>query len=164
MTRGTRSCRPGPSRRRRRRRRHSDPGLGRGRARGTARRSGKLMRRNGVAVAALAAAVLLQLTFVNGLPLPGGGAPDLVLLCVVALGLTGGPQAGLVAGFLAGLALDLAPPASEIVGQYALVLCLAGYLGGKLRLTVRRSASMAVVASALVMAAGEAMAAALVLA
>ena len=72
------------------------------------------MKRIVVAGVALFAAVLIQLTVVNGLPFPGGGTPDLVLLCVVALGLTGGTQAGLIAGFFAGLALDLAPPAWQM--------------------------------------------------
>jgi len=74
------------------------------------------MKRLIVVVAALAAALLVQLTIVNRLPLPGGGVPDLVLLCVVGIGLVAGPQPGLIAGFCAGLALDLAPPQAELVG------------------------------------------------
>ncbi len=46
------------------------------------------MKRKVAAVSALAALLLVQLTVVNGVALPGGGTPDLVLLCVVALGLT----------------------------------------------------------------------------
>ena len=101
------------------------------------------MKRIVVAGVALFAAVLIQLTVVNGLPFPGGGTPDLVLLCVVAIGRTAGPAAGLTAGFCAGLALDLAPPASQLVGQYALVLCLVGYGSGRLRFTLRHSALLA---------------------
>ena len=52
----------------------------------------------------LAIALMLQLTVVNRLPLPGAGGPDLVLLTVVALGLCSGPAAGAVTGFCAGLA------------------------------------------------------------
>ena len=83
------------------------------------------------AFAGPAAALLVQLTIVNGLRLPGGGVPDLVLLCVVALGMSGGPGWGVVAGFCAGLALDLAPPAAQLAREYALVLCLAGYAAGR---------------------------------
>ncbi len=121
------------------------------------------MKRKMLAVSALAAVPLVQLTVVNGLALPGGGTPDLVLLCVVALGLTGGPAPGLIAGFCAGLALDLAPPASQIVGQYALVLCLVGYGSGRLRFTLRHSAAAAIAAAAVMAALGEALAAAITL-
>lgn len=121
------------------------------------------MKRLLVVVAALAAALLLQLTIVNGLALPGGGAPDLVLLCVVAIGLTGGAQAGLIAGFCAGLALDLAPPADQLVGQYALVFCLVGYACGRLRFTLTRSAVLAMASAVGAAVAGELLAACLVL-
>ena len=121
------------------------------------------MKRLIVIVAALAVALLLQLTFVNGLPLPGGGAPDLVLLCVIAIGLTGGTEAGIVAGFFAGLALDLAPPANELIGQYALVFCLIGYGCGRLRFTLLRSAVLAFGTAAIAAVAGELLSACLVL-
>ena len=85
------------------------------------------MRRAVLSAILLAAALVLQLTVVNRLPLPGGGAPDLVLLTVVALGLCGSPAAGAVTGFCAGLGLDLAPPGSYLIGEYALVFCLIGY-------------------------------------
>ena len=71
------------------------------------------MRRAALSVLLVAAAVVLQLTVVNRLTLPGGGAPDLVLLVVIALALCGGPAAGALTGFCAGLSLDLAPPASQ---------------------------------------------------
>ena len=121
------------------------------------------MKRKIAAAAALTAVLLVQLTVVNGLALPGGGMPDLVLLCVVALGLTSGPAAGLIAGFCAGLALDLAPPASELVGQYALGLCLVGYWSGRLRFTLRHSAVLAIAAAAAMAAVGETIAAVLTL-
>ena len=114
--------------------------------------------------AILVAALLVQLTIVNGLRLPGGGVPDVVLLCVVALGITGGPGWGITAGFCAGLALDLAPPANQLVGQYALVLCLAGYAAGKLRPALRYSALAAVAAAGAVAVAAELLAATLTLA
>ncbi|HWF81709.1 MAG TPA: rod shape-determining protein MreD [Streptosporangiaceae bacterium] len=108
-----------------------------------------------VVVAALAAVLLSQLTIVNGLPLPGGGVPDLVLLCVVAIGLVGGPEPGLIAGFGAGLALDLAPPSTALIGQYALVFCLVGYVSGRFSFTLRSSAVAALAAAAGAAVAGE---------
>jgi rod shape-determining protein MreD len=121
------------------------------------------MRRIVLAALALGAALLIQLTLLNGLILPGGGTPDLILLCVVALALVGGPAAGTAAGFFAGLGLDLAPPASELVGQYALVFCLAGYCCGRLRSALHRSALLAFGVAALAAAAAEVLAAGLTL-
>src|SRR5216683_440125 len=121
------------------------------------------MKRKLVAATALTAVLLVQLTIVNGLALPGGATPDLVLLCVIAFGMIGGPAAGLITGFCAGLALDLAPPASQLVGQYALVLCLVGYGAGRLRFTVRHSVLLALAAAAAMAALGEALAAGIAL-
>ncbi|HMI26211.1 MAG TPA: rod shape-determining protein MreD, partial [Streptosporangiaceae bacterium] len=80
----------------------------------------------------VAVTVVLQLTIVNRIAFPGGAGPDLVLLVVAALALAGGPMAGVLTGFLAGLALDVAPPGSHLVGQNALVFCLVGYACGLL--------------------------------
>jgi len=120
------------------------------------------MKRLVTVIAVLAAALLVQLTLVNGLPLPGGGVPDLVLLCVVAIGLIGGPQPGIVAGFCAGLALDLAPPSAELIGQYALAFCLVGYVSGRFSFTLRSSAVAALSASAGAAVLGEVLVGALV--
>ena len=80
----------------------------------------------------VAVTVVFQLTVVDRIAFPGGAGPDLVLLVVAALALAGGPMAGVLTGFLAGLALDVAPPGSHFVGQNALVFCLVGYLCGLL--------------------------------
>jgi rod shape-determining protein MreD len=85
-----------------------------------------------VSVVVVAFTVVLQLTVVDRIAFPGGTGPDLVLLVAAALGLAGGPMAGVLTGFLAGLALDVAPPGSHFVGQNALVFCLVGYLCGLL--------------------------------
>ena len=77
---------------------------------------------------ALFVAVVVQLTVVNRLPLPGGTAPDLVLLLVTAVAVCTSPMTGLLTGFAGGLALDVAPPATHYAGEYALVFCLAGYV------------------------------------
>ncbi|GEM_PF-3924880 len=122
------------------------------------------MKRAAAAGAALALALLVQLTLVNGLRLPGGGAPDLVLLTVSAIGLVGGERPGLAAGFCAGLALDLAPPASGPAGQWTLVLSLAGYWCGRMAFTARRSSLLALAVAAVAAATGEAASAGLALA
>ena len=90
------------------------------------------MRRAALAAALLLLAVLIQVTLLSDLPWPGAAGPDLVLVVVVALALTGGPVEGMLAGFCAGLALDLAPPATHLIGQYALVFCLVGYGCGRI--------------------------------
>lgn len=82
---------------------------------------------------ALIVAVTVQLALVNRVPLPGHTAPDLVLLVVAAVAASTGPMSGMLAGFAGGLALDVAPPASHLAGEYALVFCLAGYFVGRAR-------------------------------
>src|SRR5215469_10795222 len=113
------------------------------------------MRRAILSPVLLAAALVLQLTVVNRLPLPGTG-PDLVLLTVVALSLCGGPAAGAVTGFGAGLALDIAPPGSYLLGEYALVFCVIGYLCGRLRGSLNHSALLTIALAMAAAAAGEA--------
>ena len=115
------------------------------------------MRRFLISCAVIAVALLAQLTFINRLVLPGGAGPDLVLLAVVALSLTGGPLAGLLTGFVAGLALDIAPPASHTIGQYALVFCLVGYGCGRLAGLGDGSPSLYVAISAAAAAVGAAL-------
>ncbi|TDC55192.1 rod shape-determining protein MreD [Actinomadura sp. KC345] len=86
--------------------------------------------RTAVAAVVIAATLILQVSVANRLPLPGGVQPDLVLLAIVALALVAGSMTGMVAGFLAGLAADIVPPADHTLGRYALVYCLIGYLCG----------------------------------
>jgi len=83
-----------------------------------------------ISFATVAVAVIVQLTIVDRIAFPGGAGPDLVLLTVAALALAGGSLAGSLIGFSAGLALDVAPPGSHLVGQNALVFCLVGYFCG----------------------------------
>ena len=61
-----------------------------------------------------------------------GVVPDLVLLVVVAAGLAHGTEYGMVLGFAAGLLLDLAPPADQVAGRWALALLVVGYVAGRL--------------------------------
>lgn len=88
------------------------------------------MRRGLLSFVVIAVALVLQVGVVDQLTLPAGAVPDLVLLAVVALALTGGPVPGAVTGFLAGLAVDVVPPVDHPVGEYALVFCLLGYVAG----------------------------------
>ncbi|MFL6128924.1 MAG: rod shape-determining protein MreD [Mycobacteriales bacterium] len=91
----------------------------------------------GIAVAlALAVAVVLQSSVLARLPLPGG-APSLVLVLVVAVGLIGGASAGLATGFAAGLLTDLL--SAHPVGLLALCFALVGFVAGLLEADVERS-------------------------
>lgn len=72
-------------------------------------------------------ALLLQTTVLTRLPLPGG-APDLLLVLVVAFALVEGSLSGTVTGFVAGLLADLG--ADHELGRTALVLAVVGYAAG----------------------------------
>lgn len=71
-----------------------------------------------------------------------GAVPDLVLVCVLAFALATDSSSGSVAGFFGGMLLDLVPPADGTVGQWALVLTVAGWLAGKYRLSAERGVLM----------------------
>jgi rod shape-determining protein MreD len=62
-----------------------------------------------------------------------GVVPNLALLVVVGAALVRGPQFAALLGFVAGLAVDLAPPADHIAGRWALAFVLVGYLAGRVR-------------------------------
>ncbi len=89
-------------------------------------------------------AVVLQVALFPYVSL-GGVVPNLALLVVVAAALVRGPEFAAVIGFLAGLAIDLAPPADHIAGRWALALVVVGYLAGRVRHDARTSALAAVV-------------------
>ena len=80
--------------------------------------------------AAVLTALLLQTSVLGRLPLPGG-APDLLLVLVVAFALVEGPLSGTVTGFVAGVLADLG--SDHEVGRTALVYTLVGYLAGLLQ-------------------------------
>jgi rod shape-determining protein MreD len=112
---------------------------------------------------ALFAAVVVQVTAVNRLPLPGGDAPDLVLLLVAAVGVTSNAMTATIAGFAGGLALDIAPPATHYAGEYALVFCLVGYFAARVMAAIsgasggaERDPSISLAVMAAAAAAGEA--------
>ena len=87
-------------------------------------------------VASVMTALLLQLTVVSRLPLPGA-APDLVLVLVVAFALAEGPMSGMVTGFVAGLLAD--GLSTHEIGRLALAYAIAGYVTGMLHDDTERS-------------------------
>lgn len=86
--------------------------------------------------ASIVTALLIQLTVVGRLPLPGA-APDLVLVLVVAFALAEGPMSGLVTGWAAGLLAD--GLSAHQMGRMALAYALAGYISGMLKDETERS-------------------------
>jgi rod shape-determining protein MreD len=82
-----------------------------------------------LAAALVVTAVLLELTVLPWLRLPGA-VPDVVVVTVIALGFVGGPVRGAATGFLAGVLLDLVPPSDGLLGATAVVLVVVGYLAG----------------------------------
>ena len=66
-----------------------------------------------------------------------GIVPNLCLLVVVGAALTRGPQFAAVLGFVAGVLLDLAPPADHVAGRWALALVVVGYVAGRVRQDVK---------------------------
>lgn len=88
------------------------------------------MRRWWTTVGALAAAIVLQITLAPHLAI-GSVTPNFPLLVVVTLSFVEGPSAGAIAGFVAGLMLDLL--SSGPVGAWAFVLSLTGYFAGMLQ-------------------------------
>ena len=89
------------------------------------------MGRNAIFVALLLGTMIVQVTVVNRLPLPGQAAPDLVLLAVAGYALARGAAAGAAMGFAAGLISDVLPPAAHLLGHNALVFCLVGFMAGR---------------------------------
>lgn len=97
------------------------------------------------AMAAVSLALVLQVSLFPHVAWQGV-VPNLCLLVVVAAALTRGAQFAAVLGFLAGVALDLAPPADHVAGRWALALVVVGYVAGRVRQDVRPTA-VAVVAT-----------------
>jgi rod shape-determining protein MreD len=85
-----------------------------------------------VTVVLVVLALVLQVTLFPHLAVHGV-VPNLCLLVVVAAGLVRGPEQAAVLGFVAGVMLDLAPPADHVAGRWALALVVVGYLAGRVR-------------------------------
>jgi len=96
-----------------------------------------------VALAAVSVALVLQVSLFPHLAWHGV-VPNLCLLVVVGAALTRGPQFAAVLGFVAGVALDLAPPADHLAGRWALALVVVGYVAGRVRQDIGPSATTVV--------------------
>ena len=78
---------------------------------------------------------LVQAVLVSSLVV-GGGAPDVLLLVVISVGLLRGSVPGALAGFLGGLVIDLLT--LDTLGLSSLVLTLAGFWAGRYAETTAR--------------------------
>ena len=96
-----------------------------------------------VAVLAVGVALVLQVSVFPHVAWQGI-VPNLCLLVVVGAALTRGAQFAAVLGFVAGVALDLAPPADHVAGRWALALVVVGYVAGRVRQDVRPTAGAVV--------------------
>jgi len=92
------------------------------------------------ALALVFAAAMLQAVIVSSLVL-GGGAPDLLLVVVISLGLIRGSVPGAIFGFGGGLVVDLLT--LDTLGITSLVLTLAGFWAGRYAETTGRGRRLA---------------------
>lgn len=76
-------------------------------------------------------ATLIQPIFLAQLRLPGATI-DLILVVVCSWAITKGPLVGAVAGFVAGLLIDLIPPTEPVLGLNSLALTVVGFTVGTL--------------------------------
>jgi rod shape-determining protein MreD len=97
--------------------------------------------------ALLLLAALVQVSIASTIGV-ADGHPDVVLVVLIGIALLRGPLFGAVAGFWAGLALDIA--SLETLGLSSLLLTLVGYFAGRLGdVTTKSSAHPSLVAVAL---------------
>ncbi len=94
--------------------------------------------RTGVVGLVIVLAVILQVAVFNLFSV-NGVVPNLAMIVVVAAAIARGPQFGVVVGFVAGMLVDLAPPADHVAGRWALALVLVAILAGRVRADARRS-------------------------
>lgn len=88
------------------------------------------MKRWWTAAGALLAALILQVAFAPYMAI-AGVIPNFLVLVVITLSFVEGPSSGALAGFLAGVLLDLL--SSSPIGAWALVLSATGYAAGMLQ-------------------------------
>ncbi|MCW2832625.1 MAG: rod shape-determining protein [Nocardioides sp.] len=96
-----------------------------------------------IAVAAVALALVLQASVFPHVAWHGI-VPNLCLLVVVGAALTINAPAAMVLGFVAGVALDLAPPADHVAGRWALALTVVAFLAARVRQDVKPTAAAVV--------------------
>ena len=92
------------------------------------------------AFAVVFVAAFLQVVIVSSLVI-AGGAPDLLLVVVVALGLLRGSVPGAVLGFVGGLVVDVVTLGT--LGVTSLILTLAGFWAGRYAETTGRDRRLA---------------------
>jgi rod shape-determining protein MreD len=92
-----------------------------------------------IATAVVGLALVLQVSLFPHVAWQGV-VPNLCLLVVVGAALTRGAQFAAVLGFVAGVLLDLAPPADHVAGRWALALVIVGYVAGRVRQDVKPTA------------------------
>ena len=90
-------------------------------------------RARGRSLAGRRSRLVLQVSVFPHLAVRTASCPTSCLLVVVAAALARGPEFGAVLGFVAGLLLDLAPPADHVAGRWALALVVVGYVAGRVR-------------------------------
>lgn len=95
------------------------------------------------AAAAIVVALALQVSVFSHFSW-AGVVPNLCLLVVIAAALTRGSHFAAVLGFVAGVSLDLAPPADHVAGRWALALVIVGYVAGRVRRDAPPSATAVV--------------------
>lgn len=105
------------------------------------------MVRGVLAVLVVVFAVVLQVSLFPHLAWQGV-VPNLALLVVVGAALVRGPQFAAMLGFVAGVLIDLAPPADHVAGRWALALVVVGYLAGRIRQDMKPNAWAVVAAVA----------------
>lgn len=86
----------------------------------------------GVTIGMVALALVLQVSLFPHVAWHGV-VPNVCLLVVVAAAFVRGPEPAAVLGFVAGVLLDLAPPADHVAGRWALALVVVGYVAGRVR-------------------------------
>lgn len=91
----------------------------------------------------VAVSAVLQVTLLSHVSI-AGVVPNLVLVLVVVAAIVRGPSFAAGLGFTAGLLLDLAPPADNVAGRWALALVVVAYLAGRVRQDARSSVVTAV--------------------
>lgn len=96
-----------------------------------------------IAVVAIAVALVLQVTVFPYLAWHGI-VPNLCLLVVVGAALTINAPSAMVLGFVAGVALDLVPPADHVAGRWALALTVVAFLAARVRQDVKPTATAVV--------------------
>lgn len=91
----------------------------------------------------LVVVTVLQVTVLGEVSI-AGVVPNLTLVLVVVAAIVRGTSFAAGLGFVAGLLLDLAPPADHVAGRSALALVVVAYLAGRVRQDARSSALTAV--------------------